>query len=104
MAGVDIKVWSLEGRALKLDTREDIQPHLTDLVSNEHVEEIILQGNTIGIGASEEFADVLKKKAKAHVCAPFLISDPALTEMKMKIKSQIRTRANERLIYIYKLW
>ncbi|KAF3938521.1 hypothetical protein ABW19_dt0207021 [Dactylella cylindrospora] len=56
------KVFSLEGKALKLDTRDDIVPLLKDLVPNDDVEEFILQGNTIGIEASEALAEVLLTK------------------------------------------
>ncbi|KAJ6257694.1 hypothetical protein Dda_7482 [Drechslerella dactyloides] len=56
--------FSLESKLLKLDSKADIEPHLTDLVSNRDVEEFILQGNTIGVEASEALAEVLKTKSK----------------------------------------
>ncbi|EWC45995.1 hypothetical protein DRE_04788 [Drechslerella stenobrocha 248] len=56
--------FSLEGKALKLDSKTDIEPHLAALVSNSDVEEIVLQGNTIGIEASKALAEALKTKSK----------------------------------------
>ncbi|KAF3919830.1 hypothetical protein ABW20_dc0110078 [Dactylellina cionopaga] len=56
--------FSLENKALKLDSKADIEPHIKELVPNSDVEEFILQGNTIGIEASEALAEVLKTKNK----------------------------------------
>ncbi|KAF3909036.1 hypothetical protein ABW21_db0200896 [Orbilia brochopaga] len=56
--------FSLESKALKLDSKADIEPHLKDLIPNGDVEEFTLQGNTIGIEASEALAEVLKTKSK----------------------------------------
>ncbi|KAK6540957.1 hypothetical protein TWF694_008338 [Orbilia ellipsospora] len=56
--------FSLEGKALKLDSAADIEPHLKDLVPNSDVEEFVLQGNTIGVEASEALAKVLTTKSK----------------------------------------
>jgi Ran GTPase-activating protein 1 len=61
------KIWSLEGKALKLTTAEDIEAHIKDLRENDDVEEIRLLGNTLGIGASEALAEVLKGKKKLQV-------------------------------------
>ena len=61
------KIWSLEGKALKLTTAEDIEAHIKDLRENDDVEEIRLLGNTLGIGASEALAEVLKSKKKLQV-------------------------------------
>ena len=53
-------IFSIHGRGLKLDTREDIAPILA-----EHdpalVEEIHFGGNTIGIEASQALAEFLTK-------------------------------------------
>lgn len=67
----DSKIFSLEGKALKLDTAEDIAPHIAALKSNEDVEEVRLLGNTLGIGASEELAKVLETKKKLQACRKF---------------------------------
>lgn len=61
------KVFSLEGKGLKLDTAEDIEPHIKELKENDEVEEVRLLGNTLGIGASEALAKVLETKKKLQV-------------------------------------
>lgn len=38
------KVYSIHGRGLKLDTKEDIEPYLKELQSLGHVEEIHIGG------------------------------------------------------------
>ncbi|KAH7124158.1 hypothetical protein B0J11DRAFT_488981 [Dendryphion nanum] len=61
------KVFSLEGKVLKLDTAADIEPHIKDLEANDDVEEVRFLGNTLGIGASEALAKVLETKKKLQV-------------------------------------
>ena len=61
------KIFSLEGKGLKLDTAQDIEPHIKDLKENNDVEEVRLLGNTLGIGASEALAKVLETKKKLQV-------------------------------------
>ncbi|KAF2750780.1 RNI-like protein [Sporormia fimetaria CBS 119925] len=63
----DSKVFSLEGKSLKLDTAEDIEPHIKALRENDDVEEVRFLGNTLGIGASEALAKVLEGKKKLQV-------------------------------------
>src|ERR1700760_3819442 len=58
------KVFSLEGKALKLDTAADITPHIAELEANPDVEEVNFAGNTLGIGACEQLAKVLATKKK----------------------------------------
>lgn len=62
------KVFSLEGKGLKLTTAEDIEPHIQGLKDNDQVEEVRLLGNTLGIGASEALAKVLERKKSLKVC------------------------------------
>ncbi|CAN6602208.1 ran GTPase-activating protein 1 [Trichomonascus vanleenenianus] len=53
--------FSLNGKGLKLDTAEDIKPHLEELVkSADSVTEINLAGNTYGVEASKELARVAR--------------------------------------------
>lgn len=61
------KIFSLEGKGLKLDTTQDIEPHIKDLKENNDVEEVRLLGNTLGIGASEALAKVLETKKKLQI-------------------------------------
>uniref|UniRef100_A0A060T6X8 ARAD1C17160p n=1 Tax=Blastobotrys adeninivorans TaxID=409370 RepID=A0A060T6X8_BLAAD len=52
------KTFSLEGKALKLDTEADIAPHLEGLTTD--VTKVVFKGNTIGVEASQALADKLK--------------------------------------------
>lgn len=56
------KVFSLEGKGLKLDTAADIEPHIAPLVAMDDVEEVRLLGNTLGVGACERLGEVLATK------------------------------------------
>lgn len=67
------KVFSIKGLGLKLNTAEDIQPHLDALKAlGDDVEEVHLGGNTLGIEASEALAEVLKtlKHLKVRAARP----------------------------------
>ncbi|KAL5121385.1 Ran GAP Rna1 [Pleosporales sp. CAS-2024a] len=61
------KVFSLEGKGLKLTTAEDIEPHIQDLKTYDQVEEIKFLGNTLGVEASEALAKVLATKKSLKV-------------------------------------
>lgn len=65
----DSKIFSLEGKALKLDTAADVEPHVKALREMQDVEEVRLEGNTIGIEAAAALADVLKSKKTLQVCS-----------------------------------
>ncbi|CAK3985087.1 Ran GTPase-activating 1 [Lecanosticta acicola] len=56
------KVFSLRGQALKLDTAADLQKHIKPLEDSTDVEEVHLEGNTIGVEASEALAKILETK------------------------------------------
>ncbi|KAK8139930.1 hypothetical protein PG984_001053 [Apiospora sp. TS-2023a] len=56
------KVFSLEGKGLKLDTAEDLEAHIADLKSMDDVEEVRMLGNTLGIGACKRLGEVLATK------------------------------------------
>jgi Ran GTPase-activating protein 1 len=60
------KVFSLEGKGLKLDTAEDLEPHIADLRAND-VEEVRLLGNTLGVGACKLLGEVLATKKNLKV-------------------------------------
>lgn len=55
-------VYDLVGKNLKLDTREDFAPYAAELEKIEPLVEIHLGGNTLGVGACQALADVLKTK------------------------------------------
>ncbi|KAH7379309.1 hypothetical protein DE146DRAFT_730599 [Phaeosphaeria sp. MPI-PUGE-AT-0046c] len=61
------KVFSLEGKGLKLTTAEDIEPHIQELKTNDQVEEVKFLGNTLGVEASEALAKVLETKKKLKI-------------------------------------
>ena len=61
------KIFSLQGRGLKLDTRQDIAPLLQD-IDPSIVEEVHLGGNTLGVEASLALAEFLEKTKVLKVC------------------------------------
>lgn len=63
----DPKIFSLEGQGLKLDTAEDIEPHIKPLYGATDIEEVRLLGNTFGIGASEALAKALEPQKNLQV-------------------------------------
>jgi Ran GTPase-activating protein 1 len=66
------KLFSLEGKGLKLDSAADLEPHIKELKDNPDVEEVRFLGNTFGIEASESLAKVLKTKKNLQVSLSFL--------------------------------
>jgi Ran GTPase-activating protein 1 len=62
------KLFSLEGKSLKLDTEADLEPHIVDLRSMDDVEEVRLLGNTLGVGACKLLGEVLATKKNLQVC------------------------------------
>ncbi|KAF4948703.1 hypothetical protein FSARC_13668 [Fusarium sarcochroum] len=65
MASSD-KVFSLEGKSLKLDTAEDLEPHIAPLRSQD-VEEVRILGNTLGVGACKLLGEVLATKKNLRI-------------------------------------
>ncbi|KAF5624184.1 ran GTPase activating 1 [Fusarium tjaetaba] len=65
MASSD-KIFSLEGKGLKLDTAEDLEPHIAPLRSTD-VEEVRILGNTLGVGACKLLGEVLATKKNLRV-------------------------------------
>lgn len=55
------EVYSIAGKSLKFDTKEDIQPYLDELSKLSNVKKIDFSGNTIGIEASKHLADAVEK-------------------------------------------
>lgn len=58
----DTTIFTLSTNSLKLDTTDDIKPHLAALVESTNVTEIRLGGNTLGPGACEHLASILSSK------------------------------------------
>jgi len=67
MASTSTKVFSLQGKSLKLDSRSDIESHLKG-VDPTVIEEIHLGGNTIGVEAAKALAEFLEKTTVLKVC------------------------------------
>ena len=69
------RVFSIKGKGLKLNTRADIDPHLTELKAMPDVERVEFGGNTLGVEASEALAEVLVNLKSLKVC-PFELEPP----------------------------
>lgn len=67
--------WSLLGKVLKLNTAEDLEPHLASLrASRNSVEQVIVSGNTFGVDAAKALAVEIKQLKNLKVspqCAPY---------------------------------
>ncbi|KAK4053659.1 Ran GAP Rna1 [Microbotryomycetes sp. JL201] len=61
------RVFSLQGRVLKLDTRESIEPYLKDLEQVSDLEEVRFGGNTLGVDACSAVADALATKSQLKI-------------------------------------
>lgn len=61
------KIFSLEGKGLKLDTKEDIEVHIKALREMQDVEEVRLLGNTLGVEACKVLGEVLETKKTLQV-------------------------------------
>ncbi|KAL2260723.1 hypothetical protein VTK26DRAFT_5205 [Humicola hyalothermophila] len=61
------KIFSLEGRGLKLDTAEDLDAHIAELRAMDDVEEVRMLGNTLGIGACKRLGEVLATKKTLRI-------------------------------------
>jgi Ran GTPase-activating protein (RanGAP) involved in mRNA processing and transport len=81
MSNVKDKVFSIEGKGLKLDDASDLEPHIADLRSAEDVEEVRLLGNTLGVGACKLLGEVLSTKKTLKVGS--LYRDCLHTETKL---------------------
>lgn len=60
-------VFSLVGKNLKLDSKEDIAPYIEQLEKIEPLYEVHLGGNTLGVGACVALADTLRNKTSLKV-------------------------------------
>ncbi|KAL2219293.1 ran GTPase activating protein 1 [Thermoascus aurantiacus ATCC 26904] len=61
------KVFSLEGKGLKLDTAEDVEAHIKPLLESNDFTEIRLGGNTFGVSACERLAPALSAQKNLEV-------------------------------------
>lgn len=61
------KVFSLDGKGLKLDTAEDVEKHVKPLLEDTTFTEVHLGGNTFGTAASERLAAILATQKSLEV-------------------------------------
>ncbi len=63
------KVFSIEGKGLKLQTAEDVQEFVNAILETEGLEQVTLSGNTFGVEAAQAIAGALKRKdtIKVHI-------------------------------------
>lgn len=64
----DGKIFSLEGKGLKLDTAADVEAYIQPLREMEDVEEVKFLGNTLGVEACKVLGEVLETKKTLQVC------------------------------------
>jgi Ran GTPase-activating protein 1 len=63
------KIFSLEGKGLKLDTAADVEPHIKSLREMNDVEEVKFLGNTLGVEACRVIGEVLETKITLQACS-----------------------------------
>ncbi|KAJ2036632.1 Ran GAP Rna1 [Coemansia sp. S2] len=80
------RIYSLEGRGLKLTTAEDIEPYLEELRNVEILEELRLNGNTIGAEAAQALASVLKTKPTLKIAT---LHDIFTSRLKDEVKQSV---------------
>ncbi|KAJ1847076.1 Ran GAP Rna1 [Coemansia sp. RSA 2611] len=80
------RIYSLEGRGLKLTTAEDFAPYLLELRDFENLEEVRLNGNTIGAEAAKALAEVLKTKPTLKVAT---LHDIFTSRLKDEVKESV---------------
>lgn len=61
------KIFSLEGKGLKLDSAEDIEAQIQPLLESTDFTEVRLGGNTFGVAASERLASALSTQKNLEV-------------------------------------
>ena len=57
------RTFSLNAKGLKIDTADDLRPHVASLVESKDVTHIDLSGNTFGVPACEALAPILSSKS-----------------------------------------
>ena len=61
------KTFSLGAKGLKINTAEELRPHIQEFIDNDDLESVAFSGNTIGVEAAEEIGRILKNKKKLKV-------------------------------------
>jgi len=68
------KIFTLEGKGLKLDTAADVEPHVKSLREMEDVEEVRLLGNTLGVEACKILGEILETKKTLQVRHTYILT------------------------------
>jgi hypothetical protein len=68
----DNTVFSIEGKGLKLNTAEDVQPFVDTILQMDDLQEIRMSGNTIGVEAGKALAGALQSRNNIKVSHLFL--------------------------------
>jgi hypothetical protein len=63
----DNTVFSIEGKGLKLNTAEDVQPFVDTILQMDDLQEIRMSGNTIGVEAGKALAGALQSRKTIKV-------------------------------------
>lgn len=63
----DNTVFSIEGKGLKLNTAEDVQPFVDTILQMDDLQILRLSGNTIGVEAGKALAGALKSRKNIKV-------------------------------------
>ncbi|KAJ5594414.1 Ran GTPase-activating protein 1 [Penicillium hispanicum] len=85
------KIFSLNGKGLKLDSAEDIEAHIKPLTEETDYTEIHFGGNTLGIGASERLAAALTTQKSLEVAN---LDDIFTSRLLSEIPSALRSLLN----------
>ncbi|KAJ2721319.1 Ran GAP Rna1 [Coemansia sp. Benny D115] len=80
------RIYSLEEKSLKLTTAEDIAPYIAEIKAFENLEEIRLNGNTIGAEAAQALADALRTKKSLKVAT---FHDIFTSRLKDEVKDSV---------------
>lgn len=80
------RIYTLEGKGLKLTTSEDISPYLDEIRALENLEELRLNGNTIGAEAAQALSEVLKQKPTLKVAH---LHDIFTSRLKDEVKQSV---------------
>ncbi|KAI8578047.1 hypothetical protein K450DRAFT_248763 [Umbelopsis ramanniana AG] len=63
----DNTVFSIEGKGLKLNTAEDVQPFVDTILQMDDLQEIRMSGNTIGVEAGKALASALQSRKNIKI-------------------------------------
>ncbi|KAJ2547691.1 Ran GAP Rna1 [Coemansia sp. RSA 1933] len=80
------RIYSLEGKGLKLTTAEDIAPYVEEIRALESLEELRLNGNTIGAEAAKVLADAIRTKTTLKIAT---LHDIFTSRLKDEVKESL---------------